>query len=122
MFVDFRVHGLNKMGETPLFSFPVIRCSPAVKALEKGHVQPMHAKVREHGAPVQATRLVRKREICRTTNARGLSITSKPDRKSRAKPRDLLCAFLPNKGPALLTLPHHLQSHQPERCDLRTHF
>jgi hypothetical protein len=28
-----------------------------VKALEKGHVQPMYAKVREHGAPVQGARL-----------------------------------------------------------------
>src|ERR1700733_383390 len=72
MFADFRVHGLNKMGEAPPFSFPVIRCRPAVKALEKGHVQPMYAKVREHGAPVQPTRRVRKREIWRKTNAWGL--------------------------------------------------
>jgi hypothetical protein len=28
-----------------------------VKALEKGRVQPMYAKVREHGAPVQGARL-----------------------------------------------------------------
>jgi hypothetical protein len=28
-----------------------------VKALEKGRVQPMYAKVREHGAPVQGERL-----------------------------------------------------------------
>jgi hypothetical protein len=40
-----------------------------VKALEKGRVQPMYAKVREHGAPVQGARLVRKRDICPTTNA-----------------------------------------------------
>jgi hypothetical protein len=39
------------------------------KALEKGRLQPMYAKVREHGAPVQGARLVRKQEICRTTNA-----------------------------------------------------
>jgi hypothetical protein len=38
-----------------------------VKALEKDRVQPMYAKVREHGAPVQGARLVRKGEICRTT-------------------------------------------------------
>jgi hypothetical protein len=30
--------------------------------------QPMYAKVREHGAPVQGARLVRKREISRPTN------------------------------------------------------
>jgi hypothetical protein len=30
----------------------------------------MYAKVREHGAPVQGARLVRKREIRRPTNAR----------------------------------------------------
>jgi hypothetical protein len=29
-------------------------------------LQPMYAKVREHGAPVQGGRLVSKREICRT--------------------------------------------------------
>jgi hypothetical protein len=57
MFADFRVHGLNKMGEAHPFSFPVSRCRPAVKALEKGHVQPMYAKVREHGAPVRRARL-----------------------------------------------------------------
>jgi hypothetical protein len=28
-----------------------------VKALEKGLIQPMYAKVREHGAPVQGARL-----------------------------------------------------------------
>jgi hypothetical protein len=32
-------------------------------------LQPMYAKVREHGAPVQGARLVRRREICRPTNA-----------------------------------------------------
>jgi hypothetical protein len=32
-------------------------------------LQPMYAKVREHGAPVQGARLVRKREISGTTNA-----------------------------------------------------
>jgi hypothetical protein len=32
-------------------------------------VQPMYAKVREHGAPVQGARLVRKGEICRPTDA-----------------------------------------------------
>jgi hypothetical protein len=31
-------------------------------------LQPMYAKVREHGAPVQGARIVSKREICRTTN------------------------------------------------------
>ena len=30
---------------------------PVLKALEKGRVQPMYAKVREHGAPVQGARL-----------------------------------------------------------------
>jgi hypothetical protein len=29
-----------------------------VKALEKDRIQPMYAKVREHGAPVQGVRLV----------------------------------------------------------------
>jgi hypothetical protein len=57
MFADFRVHGLNKMGEAPSFFFPVNMCRPMVKALEKGRVQPMYAKVREHGAPVQGARL-----------------------------------------------------------------
>jgi hypothetical protein len=28
-----------------------------MKALEKGPIQPMYAKVREHGAPVQGERL-----------------------------------------------------------------
>jgi hypothetical protein len=56
MFADFRVHGLKKMGEARPFPFPLGRCRPAVKALEKGHVQPMYAKVREHGAPVQGAR------------------------------------------------------------------
>jgi hypothetical protein len=58
------------MGEAPPFSLPVKSVRPVVKALEKGRLQPMYAKVREHGAPVQGERLVRKREICRTTNAR----------------------------------------------------
>jgi hypothetical protein len=57
MFADFRVHGLKKMGVVPPFSFPVNRCRPEVKALEKFRVQPMYAKVREHGAPVQGERL-----------------------------------------------------------------
>jgi hypothetical protein len=52
MFADFRVHGLKKMGKAPPFSFLVGRCGPGVKALEKGRIQPMYAKVREHGAPV----------------------------------------------------------------------
>ena len=43
-------------GEAPPFSFPVSRCRPVVKALEKGRLQPMYAK-REHGAPVQGARL-----------------------------------------------------------------
>jgi hypothetical protein len=67
MFADFRVHGLNKMGVALPFYFPVSRCRPVVKALEKGLLQPMYAK-REHGAPVQGARLVSKREIWRTTN------------------------------------------------------
>jgi hypothetical protein len=33
-----------------------------VKALEKGRVQPMYAKVREHGAPVQGQGLLGSRE------------------------------------------------------------
>jgi hypothetical protein len=41
----------------PSFSFPVSRWKPVVKALEKGRLQPMYAKVREHGAPVQGVRL-----------------------------------------------------------------
>jgi hypothetical protein len=57
MFADFRVHGLKNDGRSPPFSFPVSRCTPIVKALEKGRVQPMYAKVREHGAPVQGARL-----------------------------------------------------------------
>jgi hypothetical protein len=36
-------------GEAPPFSFPVSRCGPAVKALEKGRVQPMYAKARTWG-------------------------------------------------------------------------
>jgi hypothetical protein len=51
-------------GEAPPFSFPVSRYRPVVKALEKGRLQPMYAKVREHGAPVQGATLVAKREIC----------------------------------------------------------
>jgi hypothetical protein len=37
--------------------FPVNRRRPVVKALEKGRVQPMYAKIREQGAPVQGERL-----------------------------------------------------------------
>ena len=62
MFADFRVHGLNKMGGARPFSFPVNTCRPLVKALEKDRIQPMYAKVREHGAPVQGARLVTKPE------------------------------------------------------------
>jgi hypothetical protein len=47
----------RKSGEAPHFVFPIIRCRPVVKALEKGRVQPMYAKVREHGAPVQGARI-----------------------------------------------------------------
>jgi hypothetical protein len=36
MFADFRVHGLNKMGEAPPFSFPIRKCSPVVKAFTYG--------------------------------------------------------------------------------------
>jgi hypothetical protein len=50
----------RKSGGSPSFSFPVNTCRPVVKALEKGRVQPMYAKVREHGAPVQGARHVRK--------------------------------------------------------------
>jgi hypothetical protein len=50
----------------PLLFFPVSRCRPLVKALEKGRVQPMYAKVREHGAPVQGARLGGKPEKRRT--------------------------------------------------------
>jgi hypothetical protein len=56
MFADFHVHGLNKMGEAlPFFSASI--CRPLVKALENGRIQPMYAKIREHGAPVQRARL-----------------------------------------------------------------
>jgi hypothetical protein len=51
----------RKSGEAPPLSCPVSRWRPIVKALEKGLVQPMYAKVREHGAPVQGARLVMKR-------------------------------------------------------------
>ena len=37
----------------------------ALKALEKGRLQPMYAKVREHGAPVQGERLGGKPEKLR---------------------------------------------------------
>jgi hypothetical protein len=37
-----------------------------VKALEKGRLQPMYAKVREHGAPVQGARLGGKPGMRRT--------------------------------------------------------
>jgi hypothetical protein len=47
----------RKSGEALSFCFPVSRCSPVVKALEKGCDQRMYAKVREHGAPVQGARL-----------------------------------------------------------------
>jgi hypothetical protein len=49
---------VEKDGRSPFpFSFPVSRWGPVVKALEKDRVQPMYAKVREHGAPVQGARL-----------------------------------------------------------------
>src|SRR5271170_8364751 len=83
MFADFRVHGLNEMGKAPPFSFPASRCRPVVKALEKGLVQPMYAKVREHGAPVQGARPVRKREICRTTPVQGARLGGKPGKRRR---------------------------------------
>ena len=47
----------RKSGEALPFSFPVSRCRPVVKELEKARLQPMYAEVREHGAPVQGERL-----------------------------------------------------------------
>ena len=47
----------RKSGGSPPFSFPVSRCTPVVKALEKDRLKPMYAKVREPGAPVQGARL-----------------------------------------------------------------
>ena len=35
LFADFRVHGLNKTAKPFPFSFPISRCTPALKALEK---------------------------------------------------------------------------------------
>ena len=78
MFADFRVHGLNKMGEALLFLFPASRCRPVVKALEKGLVQPMYAKVREHGAPVQWARLGGEQE---SEDAIGASTAPRDDKK-----------------------------------------
>ncbi len=58
MFADFRVHGLNT---TP---FPMLSPSVYTYLQERKRrgfahlVQPMYAKVREHGAPVQGARLV----------------------------------------------------------------
>jgi hypothetical protein len=57
MFADFRVRGLSK---TFFQCFPR-PCTPTYRK-EKGGgfahlVQPMYAKVREHGAPVQGERL-----------------------------------------------------------------
>jgi hypothetical protein len=51
----------RKSGGSPSFFFSLSRCRPVVKALEKARIQPMYAKVREHGAPVQAARLGGKR-------------------------------------------------------------
>jgi len=53
-------------GEAPPFSFPLSRWRPVVKALEKCRLQPMYAKLREHGAPVQGARLGGKPEKQRT--------------------------------------------------------
>jgi hypothetical protein len=47
----------RKSGGSPSFFFPVSRRRPGMKALEKFRVQPMYAKVREHGAPVQGASL-----------------------------------------------------------------
>jgi len=65
--------------------------SAAYQEIRVAHlVQPMYAKLREHGAPVQEPRLVRKGEICPITNARRL-----PPLRSqiRRKPRDLQFSF-----------------------------
>src|ERR1700761_7405463 len=54
----------------PMLSLPVYTYLQEKKKEGFAHLfQPMYAKVREHGAPVQGARLVRKREICRRTNA-----------------------------------------------------
>jgi hypothetical protein len=61
-----------------------VRCS--VKEVRVAPLfQPMYAKVREHGAPVQGARLVRKQEICRTTKvnpeeAKGPAVLSMGDK------------------------------------------
>jgi hypothetical protein len=52
-----------------MLSPPVYTCLQEKKKEGFAHLlQPMYAKVREHGAPVQGSRLERMREICRTTN------------------------------------------------------
>ena len=54
----------------PMLSPPVCTYLEEKKKEGFAHlVQPMYAKVREHGAPVQGARLVRKGEICRPTDA-----------------------------------------------------
>ena len=45
-----------------------VLCTPLVKALEKGRLQPMYAKLREQGHPSRGQGLVSKLEICRPTN------------------------------------------------------
>jgi hypothetical protein len=73
MFADFRVHGLKKKGEAPSFCFPVSRWRSVVKAFENARVQPMYAKVREHGAPIQGARLGWKSgKLDEMTAARGM--------------------------------------------------
>jgi hypothetical protein len=57
MFADFRVHGLKKI----FFQCFHYRSTPTYRKRKRrgfAHlVQPMYAKVREHGAPVQGERL-----------------------------------------------------------------
>jgi hypothetical protein len=67
MFADFRVRGLNDL--FPMLSPPVYTYLQEKKKEGFAHLfQPMYAKVREHGAPVQGARLVSKRVICHPTN------------------------------------------------------
>jgi hypothetical protein len=68
MFADFRVHGLNETGEAHPFSFPCKLVHAAGESIGKRSSSTHVRESREHGAPVQGARLVRKGEICRTTN------------------------------------------------------
>ena len=94
MFADFRVHGLN----TTFFQCFHHRSTPTYrKRKRKGFahlVQPMYAKVREHGAPVQGARPCEEERDLSPNQRMTITSLGSPSRLFiRRKPRDLRFHF-----------------------------